>query len=76
MYEEKAKHRKRYFCKSSEKIVSLTSLLKKTLNQRLIVQMLARCGSAGGPIPVQGYRDVLAGHGLQLDDKETARVNR
>ncbi len=38
--------------------------------------MLARCGSAGGPIPVQGYMDVLAGHGLHLDDKETARINR
>jgi len=41
-----------------------------------IEKIMARCGGAGGPIPVQGYRDVLSGHGLHLDDKEAARINR
>jgi Ca2+-binding EF-hand superfamily protein len=41
-----------------------------------IERIMARCGGAGGPIPVQGFVDVLSGHNLHLDDKETARVER
>ena len=37
---------------------------------------MAKCGSAGGPVSVKAFMDVLAANSIEPDTKEVARIER
>ena len=49
---------------------------RQKVYQQDSLQIMARCGSGGGAIPVKSYIEVMSSYGIDMDDKEAAKLDR